>query len=100
MRENIGMQVEWTDTNGHRHVGRVAEYLPKGMAIPVWYIKGQANPKGVRFRTHQVVSKRDDRYIVDCGLHTIAKDELDRPIKDVEYRLVSLAWASLRFLGY
>ena len=90
MRENIGKRVKWMDKNGREHVGTIAEYLPKGEQIPQWYISGQSDPKGVRFRTHQLVSKRDNRYIVDCGISYVAEG-----IRDVEYRMVSVTWPSL-----
>jgi hypothetical protein len=93
MRENIGRYCEWVDAGGVKRDGYIAEFIPKGTRIPDWYIKGQANPKGVRFRTHQYVSKRDDRYLIDCGMHRLTED-----ITDVVYRLVSVTWKNLLIL--
>jgi len=91
---DIGDRVRWQDKDGNKHQGIIAEFIPKNKAIPEWWISGQAHPKGVRFRTHQLVSKRDDRYIVDCGIHVIANVD-GTPIRDVVYRLVSTRWSSL-----
>ena len=90
MHENVGKYCEWEDAGGVKRKGYIAEFIPKGTRIPEWYIVGQANPKGVRFRSHQYVSKRDNRYLVDCGVHRVAKG-----VSDVVYRLVSVTWASL-----
>lgn len=55
--------------------------------MPEWYIRGQANPKGVRIRTHQRVT-RGDRYLVDCG----------QSEKDVEYRFIGVKHKSIQIV--
>jgi len=98
MNENVSRLVRWQDRNGSIFQGFIAEFIPRGVKIPEWYIKGQLHPKGIRFKTHQYVSKRDDRYMVDCGIHIIAYTENGEPIRDVVYRLVPVYHKNLQFL--
>ena len=81
-----GQAIEWTGRDGVTRRGIVAHFVPKGEPIPTWYTENVDHNISVRFRTHQLVSKRDDRYIVDCGTRRIETD--DGVYTDVEYRMV------------
>jgi hypothetical protein len=86
-----GDLVTWVDNgaNHDRFTGYVAAFIPKGEAIPDFFIKGQLHPKGIRIRKRQWVARRDDRYLVDCGMVTLGTDERGRLVRDVCYRLVA-----------
>jgi len=92
MELSIGDKIGWIDNGtGKRFTGYVAYFIPKGEHIPEWYVKGQANPKGIRFRTHQLIARRDDRWLIDCGMANVGKDEGGSPVRDVVYRMLP-AW--------
>jgi hypothetical protein len=84
----VGDEIQWKEPrSGNRYRGYIAAFVPKGEKIPDWFIDGQRHPKGVRFRTHQLVSNRDDRWIVDCGMSTVyEKDGVT--VDDVVYHMV------------
>ena len=85
----IGDKVGWIDNGTLKHFsGYIACLVPKGEHIPEWYVKGQRNPKGIRFRVHQLVARRDDRWLVDCGMDKVGKDTDGNVVDDVVYRMV------------
>jgi len=84
----VGDHVHWTDRDGGRHVGYIAAFVPKREPIPHWFLDGQRHPKGIRIRKRQIKARRDDRWIVDCGMAVVGKDEGGKEVTDVVYRMV------------
>ena len=92
-----GTAISWT-YQGTTCFGYIAMYLPKGQEVPMCYRNGRRGTKLPRFRSHQFVSKHDDRYIVDCGIHTIDYNG-DTPVKDVVYRMVNVNNKTIKVLN-
>jgi hypothetical protein len=95
---NIGDYVTWTDNGAGQetYYGYLACFVPKQTPIPEHFIKGQLHPKGIRIRKRQWVARRDDRWLVDCGMITLGHTEDGTPIRDVCYRLVATWNKTLR----
>ena len=55
-------------------------------SITPWYTENVDHNISIRFRSHQLISKRDDSYVVDYGTTRIETD--DGIVTDVEYRMV------------
>ncbi len=94
----VGDAVAWQDREGRNYQGYVAAFLRKGEPIPVWFTENQRTPSGRRFKQKQLVARRDDRYIVDCGVGVVGEDEDGAPIRDVVYRCVPIWNRTLRAL--
>lgn len=101
MQLSVGDRVRWTTKDGLVVEGTVALYLPVGEPIPDAYYE---RPRGVteftkvrRFRPTQRVARRDNRYIVDCGIQQVATDYHGRPVYDTVYHILP-EWAEWRIL--
>ena len=88
MELKIGDHIVWRDRDNNRYNGYVAAFVPKGERIPEWFLDGQRHPKGIRIRKRQIKARRDDRWIIDCGMDNVGNDEGGNPVDDVVYRMV------------
>ncbi len=95
-----GDHVAWHDRDGNRYQGYVALYLRKGEPVPEWFTADQRTPHNRRFKQKQLVARRDDRYVVDCGVGRVGVDEDGNPIEDVIYRCVPAWNETLHLIPY
>lgn len=83
-----GDRITWQDRDGNRYTGYVAAFVPKGTPIPDGYRISSARKDYRRICDKQRIARRDDRWIIDCGMDVVDKDMEGRPIKDVVYRML------------
>jgi hypothetical protein len=84
----IGDRIQWRDRDGNRFTGYVALFVPKGTAIPDGYRIGPARKDYRRICDKQRIARRDDRWLIDCGMDKFGQDEDGKAIMDVVYRML------------
>lgn len=84
----VGDYIRWIDRDDERRYGYVAAFIPKGTPISAAYRISVTRPDQKRICNKQRIARRDDRWIIDCGIDVIGKDDNGVPIKDVVYRIL------------